>query len=498
MNTLKTISIAIQVGLTCFGFSCTEKFEDLNTDPNRLDRVSPGTLLNPIIYEMATFNTARSDAFTFDLMQVSLPFPSVAGGIHRYDVSESAGNSTWNTYYKWIKNLNEMKAAADAVNDPNYQAIALVLNAWVYSQLTDSFGDVPMEEAGRGDERIYRPAFNTQQEVYTKILADLEQANTLFDPDSPLRYGTDLLYAINVPAGSDANKITVERWNRFCNSLHLRLLLRISKRAEMNAGSKMAEIINTPAKYPIFTKNDESAILRVTGVEPNVSPWGRSIDFTNGRAAADFFVNNLNDFNDPRRAKFLSQATRLNPITKKNDPIGFKGIPSGSDGGVVIDYNPSNMIRALVEAPMVCIIMTYAEVEFIKAELAQKGIITSDAETHYKNGIKASMEQWGLIMPADYFTNTATSQFTAYNGTLERIMLQKYYALFFNDYQQWFEFRRTGFPVLPKGPGLMNNGIMPVRFKYPTTVASTNRENYLKAVENMGGDDVNTKVWWEK
>lgn len=498
MTTLRKSLIAILVCFICFNYSCTEKFDELNTDPNRLDRVSPGTLLNPIIYEMAAFNTARSDAFTFDLMQVSLPFPSVAGGIHRYDVSESAGNSTWNTYYRWIKNIKEMKTAADAVNDPNYQAIAMVLNAWVYSQLTDSFGDVPMEEASRGDEGIYRPAFNTQKEVYTKILADLEQANTLFNPTSTLRYGTDLLYAINTPTGTDANKTTVDRWKRFCNSLHLRLLLRISKRAEMNAEVKMAEIINTPAKYPLFTKNDESAILRITGVEPNVSPWGRSIDFTNARAAADFFVGNLNAFNDPRRAKFLSQATRLNPITKKNDPIGFKGIPSGSDGGVVIDYTPSNMVRALVEAPMLCVIMTYAEVEFIKAELALKGVIASNAQTHYQNGVKAAMEQWGVVMPADYFTNAIASQHTAYDGTLERIMLQKYYALFFNDYQQWFEYRRTGFPVLPKGDGLMNNGVMPVRFKYPTTIASTNRENYLKAVDSMGGDDINTKVWWEK
>jgi len=77
-------------------------------------------------------------------------------------------------------------------------------------------------------------------------------------------------------------------------------------------------------------------------------------------------------------------------------------------------------------------------------------------------------------------------------------MLQKYYALFFNDYQQWFEYRRTGFPVLPKGAGMMNNQIVPVRFRYPTTVVTNNNENYKKAVQSMGGDDINTKVWWEK
>jgi hypothetical protein len=77
-------------------------------------------------------------------------------------------------------------------------------------------------------------------------------------------------------------------------------------------------------------------------------------------------------------------------------------------------------------------------------------------------------------------------------------MLQKYYALFFNDYQQWFEYRRTGLPVLPKNAGMLNNQIVPVRFRFPTTVSSNNRDNYLKAVESMGGDDINTKLWWEK
>ncbi len=143
---------------------------------------------------------------------------------------------------------------------------------------------------------------------------------------------------------------------------------------------------------------------------------------------------------------------------------------------------------------MISVIMSYAEVEFIKAELAQQGKISADAKVHYERGVKAAIEQWGAVMPADYFANPKA----AYNGTLERIMLQKYYALFFNDYQQWFEYRRTGLPVLPKGEGLMNNGRMPVRFRYPTTVQTSNNTNYQKAVASMGGDDINTKVWWEK
>jgi len=145
-------------------------------------------------------------------------------------------------------------------------------------------------------------------------------------------------------------------------------------------------------------------------------------------------------------------------------------------------------------APMISVIMTYAEVELIKAELAQQGKIVADAKAHYENGVRAAIEQWDIEVPDNYFDNPAV----AYDGTLEKIMLQKYYALYFNDYQQWFEYRRTGLPVLPKADGMLNNKIMPVRFKYPAAVQLNNGANYKEAVASMGGDDINTKVWWEK
>jgi hypothetical protein len=104
------------------------------------------------------------------------------------------------------------------------------------------------------------------------------------------------------------------------------------------------------------------------------------------------------------------------------------------------------------------------------------------------------MEQLDEVVPANYFDNPMAS----YNGTLERIMLQKYYALYFVDYQQWFEYRRTGFPVLPKTVAMENNGEMPSRFTYNTDVQINNAENYRKALELLGGsDDINTKVWWD-
>jgi hypothetical protein len=84
------------------------------------------------------------------------------------------------------------------------------------------------------------------------------------------------------------------------------------------------------------------------------------------------------------------------------------------------------------------------------------------------------------------------------DSKMERIHLQKYYSLFLTDFQQWFEHRRTGHPILPKGPGLKNGGKMPARMNYPVYLQSANPTNYSKAVANMGGDDMNTLVWWQK
>src|SRR4051812_38240757 len=178
-NYLKIFAALIFAGTAVT--SCTKNFEETNTDPNRIDQISPGTLLNPIIYETSNFNMLRSDDITFNLMQVALPYPSASGGLHRYDVSESIGSSTWNTYYRWLTNVREMYAASVKASDPNYQAIAMTLNAWIYSNLTDCFGNVPMDEACRGDEGLVQPKFNTQKEVYTKILADLDSANRLYN-----------------------------------------------------------------------------------------------------------------------------------------------------------------------------------------------------------------------------------------------------------------------------------------------------------------------------
>lgn len=247
-------------------------------------------------------------------------------------------------------------------------------------------------------------------------------------------------------------------------------------------------MIDSPSEYPVFENTAESAILQVTGVTPNVSPWGRPQDFNLNQKMASFFVDNLNTWEDPRRPIFETLAY------EDTLAIGYKGIPSAYSGPESqFDYNASSLNRGQVTNPMEIFLLTYAEVEFIKAEVAQRGY-TSDAQEHYENGVKAAIEQIGAETPVTYFDNAST----VYDGSLAQIMLQKYYALYFVDYQQWFEYRRTGLPELPTTEAMQNDGVMPARFLYPQDVQISNSANYQEALELLGGpDDINTKVWWD-
>lgn len=467
-----------------FMVSCSRNLDEVNVDESRISDPVSAKLLVPIQYNMAAVNYMRANDFTFDIMQVSLDFPNEGNSLSRYYLTENTGTGYWNNSYRWLKQVKDLKEAAILENDKNYQAIAMVLNAWIYSNLTDTYGDIPFSEASRLDEGISQPKFDRQKDIYIKLLDDLKEANSIFITNKTLT-GTDLFYK----AESDVNGIT--NWKKFCNSLSLRLLTRILKKnGEVDVYERIQEIISNPTVYPIFQNNSESAKLSITGVSPLLPPIARPQDFTTGRAASEFFVETLKANNDPRLALFFSQAKDI--ATSQN--IGYKGAPSGYAYGTVFTYQPSNMNQNLSKAPLNILIYPYAELQFTLAELAFKGIIPGNAQTYYENGVKAAIEQWGSTMPANYFANANV----AYNGTLERIMLQKYVALFFVDQQQWFEKRRTGFPVLPNNGGLLNNGNLPQRLMYPPNPKVLNTANYQAAVQQMGGDDINIKMWWNQ
>lgn len=481
---IKHISIALLLSAMVGLQGCTKNFDEINTDPNKVENVTPSALITPTVYGMSTYFTVRSNDFTWEIMQTGLANPSVANGVHRYYFTETSGDGTWNTCYRYLRNIREMESAAEKSGQAVYKAVSITLKAYIAGLLTDSFGDVPMSEALLAEEHISQPKFDKQEQIYADMIKALETANTLYAGEDVMD-GSDLLYN---------NK--KELWRKFNNSLLLRYYLRQSKR--IPAAAKIKNILDNPMQYPIFTSNEDAAIVKITGLSPYDYAWGRRQDYVNFTAMAEFFVDHLNTLNDPRRPFIMTEATEM--VDKKPVTIGYRGIPAGHSGDLsAYKFSPSTpngdlMYPQAVGTAIQEILMPYSEVEFIKAEVYLSLGMDTEAQTAYENGVRASIKQYGGQVPADYFENEAAK----FNGTLERIMLQKYLGLFMVDYQQWFEYRRTGYPKLPKTPYMFYDGVMPTRFMYKNEVRRFNPENYAKAVEQMGGDDFHTKVWWEK
>lgn len=474
---------------------CTDNFEEINTDPNRPKEITPGVMLGQLQYRIVNSSVTAGRSFTHELMQVDAPRSSNGGqGLHRYVVNP--GQGVWSSFYQYLTDIEDLYAISDRLKENNYKAIALVYKSWAYSILTDSYGDVPYSQATKATEGIFSASFDTQKEIYIGILSDLEEANTLFDESKALTYGGDLVYNANSLTGGKS--LGISKWRKFCNSLRLRLLLRLEKRnGEINVNEQITSILADASANPIFTSNADEAIFRYPGSFPYFNPYynARTLDWREGTYFTKFWVDSLNAYNDPRRA-IWSLPVQVNGVPT------FQGIESGYPTSLeyIVGQN-SSYTDALKTLPQLGIMMTYAEVEFIKAELSLKGFTTGNTpRAHYESGIAGSMKQWGATLPPTYLTQPGVSfdEGATEEKQLEQIILQKYYAYFFVDFQSWFEKRRTGYPVLPRGSGIPVENIFPSRIPYPSYLQSLNAANLADAVSSMGGDDSNIKVWWDK
>jgi hypothetical protein len=512
----------ISVILLAVGFTaCDKGFEEVNTDPINIVSAPPDKLLSPALVNIFSTNMSRNRSFNNELMQVTVTQSEDEFAVFRYDFRPSVADLTWNTWFTELTNIRDIYDIAsmpDYEND-SYKGISLVLQAWAFQMLTDTYGDVPYTEANQGKVGLVEPVFDKQKDIYMDLREKLEEANTLLAAGTPIVGASDPVYQGNISL-----------WRKLANSLHLRLLLRISGKSEVSADAiaKIKQIIDNPSNYPVFASNAETASLKWNGTTVTTDPFTnpfvvslRELDF-GIPTLCNFFILKLNSWNDPRLdiSATYGDGTR-NRLGIAPGPGGFVGIESGyapGSGGEpkqAYFYSFSNSNFSLQKNPLAGgMIMSYAELQFILAEAAAKGWITGDAENYYYKGIAAGINYWVPNFPEDITDAAFTSYIAGANGAewdnnlpldaatgdskMERILLQKYYALFMTDFQQWFEYRRTGHPILPKGNGLKNGGVMPARMNYPIYVQAANPTNYRKAVESMGADAINTQVWWQK
>ena len=194
--------------------SCTDGFEELNTDPNRPKEITPGVMLGQLQYQIINSTVNASRNFTHELMQVDAPRASAGGGgLHRYLVNPGTG--VWSNFYTYLTDIQDIYTISDKLNENNYKAIALIYKSWSYSILTDLYGDVPYSQATKALDGNFKPAFDKQKDIYIQILKDLETANGLLDETKALTYAGDLLYNANALSGGKNPGIL--KWKKFCN-----------------------------------------------------------------------------------------------------------------------------------------------------------------------------------------------------------------------------------------------------------------------------------------
>lgn len=517
-NIIKYMFLAV-LGLSAV--ACKKDFSEVNTDPIGKREVEAHQLLAPALVNVLNTNMVRNWNFNNQLMQVTVEINDSEGRVFRYDIRRNVADYTWNNWYINLTDLKDIYTIASQPNKLNksYQAISLIAQSWVYSLLTDTYGDIPYSQANQGKDFNLQPVFDKQKDIYADMFAKLEQANTLLKDATPIVATSDPVYQGDI-----------SKWRRFGNSLYLRLLLRVAGKAEVatTARAKIKEIVDTnPAEYPVIENNTQTAKILWNGTNSSTAVYSspfminiRAVDFRN-MPICDFFLGRLVNWDYPMVEPTLG--TGGGPrwgIDRGAD--GWVGISSGySPGsGVVMQSHFNSDAETPAKLTLQTdrntgIIMNSAEVAFIKAEAAAKGWISGSPATYYHKGIADGIIYW---MPT-YITGPTDAKFITYINTagiqwdptlplddltfgsksqMEMILLQKYYANFLVDMQQWFEHRRTGHPILPKGLGLVNGGKMPARLNYPLITQSTNPTNYKNAVAAQGADDINTLMWWQK
>lgn len=516
MNKLKII---IATGLcVVFTNACTSDFEEINTNPNttNVGQIQASGMFEPLLYNGANFWLNYTWYWNDELIQ----FTAFTGGTtrqeHRYFISDGNWQSVWNAYTRYGNNVSHMYDLSMEQEDRSLEAIALTLKVLYMSNLTDIFGDIPYSEAftARKSDGTTKPKFETQKEVYEQMFADLLEANTI--------YATQPLFIKPSLDGMYAGSMT--QWQKFNNSLYLRLLMRVSGRNEMNAGTKIAAIINNPSTYPIFTSNADNATVVFSGNDPYRSQFADTNEgnFTSsGRKLTEQVIkmtvltdaSNEQIFVDPR----LPIIGKKNPNTNVNPNNIWKGTIAG-----VTEQDQSDADRGTswlntavlgrVDAPGT--FMDYAEVQFILAEAALKGLISGGeaaAKSYYENAVTASVEKWAAFGEFSEIPVTVTeSDITALlasdlaswdksTNKNELIGNQKYLALFWIGMEAYHEYRRTAYPELTIGDGaVFNDFILPTRFAYPTTTLATNSQNSEEAINRMGGNTMKIPIWWSK
>lgn len=381
----------------------------------------------------------------------------------------------------------------------NQIAVARIYKAYLFSILTDRYGDIPYSQALQAPANL-NPAYDKQQAIYTDLFKELREAAAQFDGGAAVK--GDVIF--------DGN---AAKWKKFANSLRMILALRLSKVAPTTGKAEFTAAYNDAAGY--IGTNADNAVFNYLNNTTYRSPWNSLYNQRSDYGVSTTLVNILQSYGDPRISSFAY------PISTNT----YKGVPPGLSSANLqawINANPNysrmgSKITGWTWSGSAATLQSYkgtnngyiitaAQMLLTKAEAELLGWIgaPADATADYTNAIKTSWDQWNVAYTAADLTtylagaNVAPSTTTA--TMLSRIGYQKWLALYPNGQEAWSEWRRTGYPALTPAPDAVSTSpAIPRRLTYPATEITLNAANYAAQVSTMpGGDAQSTRVWWDK
>lgn len=460
-------------------FSCTNDFEEINTNPNAPNQVSSDLLLRQVVYNFGE-EMSYEGFVAGDLLgqyRTALDFNL----FDRHDLkSPQLGGNPWSVFYENLRdNQILLEQAQTQVAENVYQGPALIFKAYMTAGLTDLFGDVPYFDAFTGNSA----AFDSQEDIYTAplgILDNLEKANIAIDA-----------YTGSIPLSGDVLfDGSLEAWKKLSNSLQLKYLLRISNKIDV--ADKMQALFTEDNFMKI---DNDNAVFHFSANEPNNFRLSRlRVGDFNNFVLSDTYEGILMDLNDPR----LNTLFRPFDNSTTGEVNGLlNGIDPSETAVTLADYSLASTMFREDSSTLKINYMTAWETYFVLAEAAQKGFISADAKTLYETGVSLAFEYWNTTLPNDYLTNGAN--FNAAGTTpLQQIITQKWIANIINGYEGWTEYRRTGFPELQTISASLNNNIIPLRMPYPTDEITLNKENYDQVITSTNDNSINVPVWWNE
>ncbi len=518
MKHMKSIIRVFALLALLAGSSCTKNFDTYNRNPYQVTKEEEqrdGYIVRSRVQILQSFVIPTGDHLN--------QFAEILSGCAFAGYMSSTPNwtqkfATYNPPVDWSRSpFNDLftniypnyRDLLKVTDDEIVMALGEICRIAGMHRVTDVFGPIPYTEmvTPGAEDRLSNP-YDSQETVYKAMLADLDGIIDLLTENkftSPEKYKA----YDNVYSGD------IVKWVKFCNSLKLRMAMRLSY-VEPTLAQSLAE---EAVAHEVGVMTDAGDIARLT-VSKN--PMVTQVNEWNDERSSADIVNFMNSYKDPRREKYFAKTS-----FETADNSGWSGLRNGidvADKNVAMQYS---MPLFNVDSPIMW--MNAAEVYFLRAEGALRGWAMGDTpENLYNEGIRASFTQHGVAGADTYLANDtniptgyvdpmgnysygAMTDITIkwddtadFEKNLERIITQKWIANFPLGNESWAEFRRTGYPKLMPIPQNKSNGAVPAgsfikRLSFPDTEYSENMSNLMGAIKMLGGPDTfGTKLWWDK